>query len=86
MYNGIYFPYLKSKEKKKSRGSKELFTMETIVDNKLHSVEEATRAASKPHKPIFSGGSSKFDDEVSIGVDWEGELIITLDELNKSRK
>ena len=68
MYNGIYLPSPKAEENKKLGGSNILFKMETIVDNKLHSVEEATRAASKPHKPIFSGGSSKFDDEVSIGV------------------
>ena len=62
---------MKYEENKKSRGSKELFKMEIVVDNK-HSMEEGTWIASNPNKTSCSEGSPKHDDEVSLGVEWEG--------------
>ena len=59
--------------------------METVV-NKKQSVEELTRNVSNPYKPSCFKGSLNSEDEVSLGVDWEGELINALDDLKKSRK
>ena len=58
--------------------------METFIDKK-NSTNEVTLTASKLDKPSFFKGSSKAEDEVIIGVDWEGELIDALEYLNKSR-
>ena len=84
MYKEIYLPYPKSEEKK-SRGSKEVFKMEKIVDNKNY-MEEITQIASKLDKFNLSKEIPKSEDEDSLGVDWEGELISALYELKNSRK
>ena len=76
---------MKYEENKKSRGSKEIFKMEIVVDNK-HSVEEGTWIVSNPNKTSCSEGSPNFDDEANLGVECEGELISTLDVFKRSRK
>ena len=51
-YNIIYLPSQKSDEKKKERSSKEIFKMETIVNNKKY-MDKVTRSASKHDKSSF---------------------------------
>ena len=60
--------------------------METTIDNK-NSMEKVTQFASNPDKSCVSEESPKSEDEYSFGVDWEGKLISSLDELKvKERK
>ena len=62
--------------------------MENTVENK-HSSDEITIPLLKfKVREEFSciEESFRFEDEGSIDVDWEGELISTLEDLKKSRK
>ena len=84
-YNIIYLPSQKSEEKKKERISKEIFKMETIVNNKKY-MDKVTQSASKHDKSSFSEEIPKCEDEDSLGVVRKGEIICSLDEFKKSRK
>ena len=84
-YNKLFMQYLISKEKEKIKRPKINFQAETIVDN-IISMDEVRRIASNPNKLSLYEESRKYENEESLGVDWEGELISYADELKKLMK